>query len=255
MRLKGTTGNLMLSASLLPATNDGAALGSTTLSFSDLFLASGAVINFNNGNAVVTHSSGILNVTTGDLRVTTAGTHATSVATLDGTQTLTNKSIVATQLTGTAYTMAVNNTNATAAYTLINYRNDVIANYDGTFTWNSTAPTTIVSQKYVFSRIGNMVILTISVLYTTPGATNTTCIVTFPSGVPSPAVFANSGDAASEYMYPISGGRVEANQTANPSAIRGGIRRNAGDSAFEILLIFGSTSALQLQVTVIYFTA
>lgn len=255
MRLKGTTGSLMLSASLLPATNDGAALGSATLSFSDLFLASGAVVNFANGNSVLTHSSGILTVSTGDLRVTTAGTNAASVATLDGTQTLTNKSIVATQLTGTAYTMAVNNTNATAAYTLTSYRNDAIADFDGTFTWNSTAPLTIVSQKAVWSRIGNMVIMTISVLYTTPGVTNTTCIVTFPSTAPAPAVFANSGDAASEYMYPISGARVEANQTANPSAIRGGIRRNSGDSAFEILVIFGSTSALQLQVTVIYFTA
>jgi len=244
-----------INTTLLPGSNDGAALGSGTLSFSDLFLASGAVVNFANGNSVITHSSAVLTVSTGDLRVTTAGTNATSVATLDGTQTLTNKSIVATQLTGTAYTMAVNNTSGTAAYTLTNYRNDVIADYDGTFTWNSTPPSTIVSQKYVMSRIGNMVILTISVLYTSTGTTNTTCIVTFPSTAPAPAVLAASGDAASEYMYPITGARVEANQTANPSAIRGGIRRNSGDSAFEILLIFGSTSALQLQVTVIYFTA
>lgn len=244
-----------INTTLLPGSNDGAALGSGTLSFSDLFLASGAVVNFANGNSVITHSSAVLTVSTGDLRVTTAGTNATSVATLDGTQTLTNKSIVATQLTGTAYTMAVNNTSGTAAYTLTNYRNDVIADFDGTFTWNSTPPSTIVSQKYVMSRIGNLVILTISVLYTSTGTTNTTCIVTFPSTAPAPAVLAASGDAASEYMYPICGARVEANQTANPSAIRGGIRRNSGNSAFEILLIFGSTSALQLQVTVIYFTA
>lgn len=244
-----------INTTLLPGSNDGAALGSGTLSFSDLFLASGAVVNFANGNSVITHSSAVLTVSTGDLRVTTAGTNAASVATLDGTQTITNKSIVATQLTGTAYTMAVNNTSGTAAYTLTNYRNDVIADFDGTFTWNSTPPSTIVSQKYVMSRIGNMVILTISVLYTSTGTTNTTCIVTFPSTAPAPAVLAASGDAASEYMYPISGARVEANQTANPSAIRGGIRRNSGNSAFEILLIFGSTSALQLQVTVIYFTA
>ena len=247
--------SVAINTTLLPGSNDGAALGSGTLSFSDLFLASGALINFANGNSVITHSSGVLTVSTGDLRVTTAGTSSTSVATLDGTQILTNKSIVATQLTGTAYTMAVNNTNATAAYTLATYRNDTIADYDGTFTWNSTPPSTIVSQKMAMMRIGNMVILTISVLYTSAGTTNTTCIVTLPSIAPNPAVFAASGDNASEYMYPISGARVEANQTANPSAIRGGIRRNSGDSAFEILLIFGSSNALQLQVTVIYFTA
>jgi len=239
----------------LPGSNDGAALGSGTLSFSDLFLASGGLINFANGNSVITHSSAVLTVSTGDLRVTTAGTNAASVATLDGTQTLTNKSIVATQLTGTAYTMAANNTNATAAYTLVHYENHDIADYGGTFTWNSTPPATIVSQKYAWSRIGSTVTLFISVLYTTAGTTNTTCIITMPSDCPDPAVFANSGDAASEYMYPINGARVEATQTANPSAIRGGIRRNSGDTAFEILLIFGSVSALQLQVTVSYRTA
>lgn len=76
-----------------PITNDGFALGSTTLQWSDLFLASGAVLNFANGNSVVTHSSGILTVSTGDLRVTTAGTNAASVATLSGTQTFNNKII------------------------------------------------------------------------------------------------------------------------------------------------------------------
>lgn len=43
-----------------PATNDNAALGTGTVSFSDLFLASGAVINFNNGNATMTHAAGSL---------------------------------------------------------------------------------------------------------------------------------------------------------------------------------------------------
>lgn len=85
--------------SLKPATDDGAPLGDTTHNFSDLFLASGAVINYANGNAALSHSSGILTVTTGDLRVTTAGTNAASVVTVDGTQTLTNKSFSAASLT------------------------------------------------------------------------------------------------------------------------------------------------------------
>jgi hypothetical protein len=45
---------------LVPSTNDAAALGSTTKAWSDLFLASGAVLNFNNGNYTLTHSSGKL---------------------------------------------------------------------------------------------------------------------------------------------------------------------------------------------------
>jgi len=45
-----------------PIANDGAALGNTSLGWSDLFVASGAVLNFNNGNVTVTHSAGILTV-------------------------------------------------------------------------------------------------------------------------------------------------------------------------------------------------
>lgn len=43
-----------------PKTSDGAALGSTSLMWSDLFLASGGVINFNNGNVTLTHSTDVL---------------------------------------------------------------------------------------------------------------------------------------------------------------------------------------------------
>jgi len=51
---------LLTSARLAPNANDGAALGSTSLGWSDLFLASGATINFDNGNVTLTHSSGQL---------------------------------------------------------------------------------------------------------------------------------------------------------------------------------------------------
>lgn len=135
------------------------------------------------------------------------------------------------------------------------YEDHDMADYAGTLSWNGTPPATIISQKYAWSRIGNTVTLLISVFYTSVGTTNTSAILTMPSDCPNPAVFAGAGDAASEYMYPISGARVETNMTGNPSAIRGGIRRNSGNSAFEIALTFGSVSALQLQVTVIYRTA
>lgn len=45
---------------IAPSASDGAALGSTSLMWSDLFLASGAVLNFDNGNYTVTHSTGLL---------------------------------------------------------------------------------------------------------------------------------------------------------------------------------------------------
>jgi hypothetical protein len=55
--------------SFRPNTNDGAALGTTSLKWSDIFLASGAVINFNSGDVLITHSLNNLNVTGGELQV------------------------------------------------------------------------------------------------------------------------------------------------------------------------------------------
>lgn len=51
---------VLVSNSLRPTTSDGIALGSTSAMWSDLFLASGGVLNWNNGNATLTHSAGLL---------------------------------------------------------------------------------------------------------------------------------------------------------------------------------------------------
>lgn len=60
-----TSGSLAARAVLAPFSfrpnaNDGITLGTATVSFADLFLASGGVINWNNGNFTLTHSSGLL---------------------------------------------------------------------------------------------------------------------------------------------------------------------------------------------------
>lgn len=54
------SGAATFGGAITPSANDGAALGSATVSWADLFLASGAVLNFNNGNYTVTHSAGAL---------------------------------------------------------------------------------------------------------------------------------------------------------------------------------------------------
>lgn len=56
----GTMQGVTIGTTLTPTSNDGAALGTGALSWSDLFLASGGVINFNNGNLTLTHSAGVL---------------------------------------------------------------------------------------------------------------------------------------------------------------------------------------------------
>lgn len=61
----GTAYLKIASGSISPNTSDTTALGTSSLMFSDLFLASGGVINFNNGNATITHSTGLLSFNTG----------------------------------------------------------------------------------------------------------------------------------------------------------------------------------------------
>lgn len=77
----------------LPATDGTYDLGSTTLAWNNLHLDTGATINIENGNWLATHTSAVLTITTGDIRMATAGTATTSVTTNDGSQTLNNKRI------------------------------------------------------------------------------------------------------------------------------------------------------------------
>ncbi|MBI4038313.1 tail fiber domain-containing protein, partial [Candidatus Daviesbacteria bacterium] len=58
-------GTSAFGGNIVPDTSDGAALGTTALMWSDLFLASGSVINFNNGDVTLTHSTDTLTLAGG----------------------------------------------------------------------------------------------------------------------------------------------------------------------------------------------
>lgn len=72
-------GTLAITGNTTPNASDGAALGTSSLMWSDLFLASGAVVNFNNGDVTLTHSADTLTVGGGTL-ATGALTSSTIVA-------------------------------------------------------------------------------------------------------------------------------------------------------------------------------
>jgi len=60
LRLNGGNELVFNTAQIHPSVHDGLGLGYAGRGFSDLFLASGAVINFDSGNVTLTHSSGRL---------------------------------------------------------------------------------------------------------------------------------------------------------------------------------------------------
>ncbi|MBI4036686.1 MerR family DNA-binding transcriptional regulator, partial [Candidatus Daviesbacteria bacterium] len=58
-------GTSAFGGNIVPDANDGAALGTTSLMWSDLFLASGSVVNFNNGDVTLTHGTDALTLAGG----------------------------------------------------------------------------------------------------------------------------------------------------------------------------------------------
>jgi hypothetical protein len=83
----------LTATALSPGADGGNSLGTTALGWQNIFANTGFVLNIENGNWVATHTSAVLTIGTGDLRVTTAGTNTASVITIDGTQTLANKTL------------------------------------------------------------------------------------------------------------------------------------------------------------------
>lgn len=60
LQFEGAASGYLFDATVRPTVNDIGALGTATISWSDLFLASGGVINWNNSNVTLTHSVGAL---------------------------------------------------------------------------------------------------------------------------------------------------------------------------------------------------
>ena len=67
IKIAGSDELTLTTTAIAPSTSDGQALGTTSLMFSDLFLASASVINFNNGDVTLTHGSNLLTLDGGAL--------------------------------------------------------------------------------------------------------------------------------------------------------------------------------------------
>ncbi len=84
VRTAGTLAEeLSLSGTILrPIADDGLSLGSSGLAWSDLFLASGAVINFNAGDMAITHSTDKLAITGGIVGIGNGATSSSKLLTV-----------------------------------------------------------------------------------------------------------------------------------------------------------------------------
>lgn len=110
----------------------------------NLLLSEGGVINWDNGDATLTQVGDVVTLAGADLKISTPGTASTSVATIDGTQTLTNKRItqrVVSLSDATSFTLSLDtadmNTQANTQAT-------------GTLTANAPSGTPTDGQKIVF---------------------------------------------------------------------------------------------------------
>jgi hypothetical protein len=122
-RIGGSSAFVLQSGAILPPTNDTVALGLAATSFSDLFLASGAVIGYANGDYSLTHSSGLLTASgafksahaTGGIGYATGAGGTVTQTTNKATGVSLNK--VVGQITMDAAALAAN---TTVAFTLTN---------------------------------------------------------------------------------------------------------------------------------------
>jgi hypothetical protein len=84
-----TNGYQFQDGPLRPVANDGIALGTSTVGFSDLFLAEGAVINWDNGDMTITQASNVMTIAGGNVLNNNFVSSFTTTATAAGTTTLT----------------------------------------------------------------------------------------------------------------------------------------------------------------------
>jgi hypothetical protein len=151
-----------------------------------------------------------------------------------------------------AYSFSANNTSATANATA-QYFKDTSGTYTGTITWSSSAPTGATNHTYRWVRIGNMVTLNISLVYGTTSSANTSVIVTLPTDCPTPAK-PTGLTAASNYLYPAICNGASTLSTSTVQTYRGGLRSNAANNGFEIIMSFVGTAFIYYQTTITYYT-
>jgi hypothetical protein len=155
-----------------------------------------------------------------------------------------------------AYSMKVNNTNATADATETTYRNKGIAVYTGGIVFTATtSPSGTTNHSYNWMQIGNLVTLNLNIYFSTAGGSVQNITMALPTDCPTPLIQTGLPNSALTKHY-IGCGRMSAgvsSQSTNPSP-ECNLRKNNTNTGFEIYLQQTAGSFNLFQVTIQYFT-
>ncbi len=160
-------------------------------------------------------------------------------------------------LSMSAYSMRVNNTNASANATEITFRQSGQTAYTLTPTFPvGSAPTGVENKTYNWQRVGNKVSANFTFDYASTGSGLNSIVIPFPSDMPSPVV--PTGFSGASVILYIGSAQVAIGLTASAvssSDIYSALRRNSANTAFEFVANFASSSYSTFRLSLDYYTA
>lgn len=157
-----------------------------------------------------------------------------------------------------AYSMRVNNTNATANATEITYRSPGIQTYTGSISWNgATSPSGTINHSYNWTQIGNLVTLNITLRYSVAGSGLNSVLIDLPSDCPNP-IQPSGLTSANEKLYAGYGKLSSSTVLISSSTMLAevNIRNNSTATGFQVFIQNASSlSAILVEVTIQYYTS
>jgi hypothetical protein len=125
--------------------------------------------------------------------------------------------------------------------------------YAGTITFSTTAPTTILSNVYIWSQLGKVATAQFNFNYNV-AANNSSVIFTLPTDMPTPRNVTGYTSANEVICY--GNGMFVANTTATATGTRVGLmRRNSTNTGYEFVIQHSTSISMKtISLTISYFT-